>query len=748
MPRLQLSSFRIVGIACGIVSMLAVIGGKAPGALAWVVFGGAHVASMFAAWCVSRGLAEPSARRASSADVVLAMQVYFALWVCLGILFGSLQMLTAPVLYVAVAALSVVALLIVPARCMPPQVRWKPLMPLAPLILIVLWQAVWSPEYVYDTLTYHLFFPARWVQDHAISIIPTWCGGPIPDYAPSSTEVYYAALMLPFGADWVARGGQFPYWVLMLASTWAIGRELRLRRSQRVLVTFVVAALPGPAMQAATALVDVALAAHLLCVVLFGLRLRRTGSRGEVVGLLLSLGAFVGTKFLAIAFLVVLAPLIVWCLNTSRAWLRVRAAFVTVVAILAFAIGPSWHLRNWLVTGNPVYPMEVRVAGATVFSGVYGRAQLENSLMNARRNEGVRAIPGIIWRTMAGDEPMRFVAAQLRESAWHKWVIISGALLAMLAFLVVGMGAWYRRDWKLLAVLSTSVLLLAAFWWLLPFQDHRFAIGPMALMVIGVGCALRGTRVTAFLPSATVVTCAVIAFSPAWVNWLSRSRMQDARTRSFASVPCECEVPTLMDNLGKFWSWCDTNLHDANIAYCGTNIPYFLLGRSFENRVQYIPATQPADGRFHDFAGCMPRTIGPPNTAESAVDRYVMNPREWLANLRAKQIDYVIVHSVARFRMLTMNIRHDRSGYPIEQQWLTRLCERGAATQLVDFDQFAIIYKLNRRSSETLDDLSTIVQSEADAFDFNGHRMISNRGGHPEYPLCGYRSTLRSVNHP
>lgn len=728
--------------------MLVVVGGMPPGALAWVVFGGAHVASMFAAWCVSRGLAESSARRAAAADVVLAMQVYFALWVCPGILFGSFQMLTAPVLYVAVAALSVVTLLIVPARCTPPQVRWKPLMLLALLIMIVLWQAVWSPEYVYDTLTYHLFFPARWVQDHAISIIPTWCGGPIPDYAPSSTEVYYAALMLPFRADWVARGGQFPYWVLMLAATWAIARELRLRRSLRVLVTITVAALPGPAMQAATALVDVALAAHLLCVILFCLRLRRTGSRGDVVGLALSLGAFVGTKFLAIAFLVVLAPLIAWCLRTSRAWLRVWPAIVTVAAIVAFAIGPSWHLRNWLVTGNPVYPMEVRVAGTTVFSGVYGRAQLENSLMNARRNEGVRAIPGIIWRTMAGDEPMRFVAAQLRESAWHKWVIISGALLAMLAFLVVGLGAWLRRDWKLLAVQCTGLLLLAAFWWFLPFQGHRFAIGPIVLMVISVGCALRGTRVTAFLPSATVVTCAVIAFSPAWVNWLSRSRMQDARTRSFASVPCDCEVPTLLDILGKFWSWCDANLHDANIAYCGTNIPYFLLGRSFENRVNYIPATQPANGRFHDFAGRKPQTIGPPNTAEPAVDRYVMNPREWLANLRAKQIDYVVVHCVAQFPMLTINIRHDGSGFPIERQWLSKLCERGAATEMAEFGQFAIVYKLNRQSSETLDDLPTAVQSEADAFDFNGHRMISIRGGHPEYPLCGFPPKLRRNTKP
>lgn len=748
MPRPQVSPVRIVGVLCAIASMLAVGGGKAQGASAWLAFAGAHIASICAAWCVARGLAGVTARRASSADVVLAMQVYVALWVFLGILFGALSVFYTQSLYVAVPLFSVLALFSVPACCTFPRFRWKVALLLAPLILIVFWQAVWSPEYVYDTLTYHLFFPARWVQDHAISIIPTWCGGPIPDYAPSSTEVYYAALILPFRADLIARGGQFPYWLLMLSATWSIARELRLRRSQRVLVTFTVAALPGPAMQAATALVDVALAAHLLCVVLFCMRLRRTRSLGDGVGFVLSLGAFVGTKFLALALMLPLFPLIASCLVTSRTWLRVKPIIVTVVGIVAFAIGPSWHLRNWLVTGNPVYPMELRVAGTTVFGGVYGRAQLENSFMNARRNEGVRAIPGVIWRAMAGDEPMRSVAKLLQESVWHRWVVVLGALLAMLAFLAVGLGAWFRRDWNLLAVQCTSVLLLAAFWWLLPFQDHRFAIGPVVLLVVVVGCALRGTRITAFLPSATVITCAVIAFGPAWVNWLTRSRMDDSRTRAFASTPCECESPTFINNLGKLWSWCDANLHDANIAYCGTNIPYFLLGRSFENRVNYIPATQPANGRFHDFAGRKPQSIGPPNTAEPAVDRYVMNPREWLANLRAKQIDYVVVNSVAQFPMLTINIRHDGSGFPIERQWLTKLCERGAATEMAEFGQFAIIYKLNRRSAEMLDDLPTVVQSEVDAFDFKGQRRISIRGHHPEYPLWSNESKLRPVNRP
>ncbi|MBI5765500.1 MAG: hypothetical protein HZA51_18480 [Planctomycetes bacterium] len=736
MPRLQLSPVRIVGVLCGIISTLAVSSGKPPGAWAWVAFGGAHIASICAAWCVARGLAGATSRRASSADVVLTMQVYFALWVCLGIFLGALSVFVTPSLYIAAAVFSILALFSIPADCTCPRIHWKAAILFAPLILVVLWQAVWSPEYVYDTLTYHLFFPARWVQDHAISIIPTWCGGPIPDYAPSSTEVYYAALMLPFRADWLARGGQFPYWLLLLAATWSIAREMRLRRNHRLLVTIAVAALPGPAMQAATALVDVALAAHLLCIVLYSLRFRRTSSQADAVGLLLSLGAFLGTKFLALAFLVPLFPMIAWCVLRRRDRTRFRSAVLSMASAAAFTIGPSWHVRNWLVTGNPVYPMEVSMAGATIFSGAYGHEQMANSPMNARRNEGARALPRVLWQSVRGDTRLAGFAEQLSDSNWHRWIVAAGGASSALLFLAIAAGAWLRRERTTLALQILSLLLLAAFWWLLPFQDHRFAIGPIMLVVISIGSALRSMRKTPFMLSATLFACGVMSFAPTWLDWMSRTKLVDTRSQLLASWRHEWKDPVFGSSITEAWDWCDESLHNTRIAYVGTNIPYFLLGRSFENQVNYCPATLPTGGRFHDFARTKPETMSRPNTAEPAMDRFVMNPQVWLDNLREKQIEYVMVHSVRMFPMLTINISHDADGFPIEIEWMEELCRSGAADRVRSFNNDVVVYRLANLTTASLANRPTVVQLNVDAIEAMKRKNIRAPERVPEFPFA------------
>jgi hypothetical protein len=66
----------------------------------------------------------------------------------------------------------------------------------------------------YDSLTYHLFFPATWLQDGRIEIIPTPFGDQAPAYAPSNGELFFLWLMLPFHGDLLARVGQFPFYLL------------------------------------------------------------------------------------------------------------------------------------------------------------------------------------------------------------------------------------------------------------------------------------------------------------------------------------------------------------------------------------------------------------------------------------------------------------------------------------------------------------------------------------------------------
>ena len=78
----------------------------------------------------------------------------------------------------------------------------------------------------YDSLNYHLYFPARWLQDHQLSIIPTPFGDEAPAYAPSNGELWFLWLMLPFHGDLVARIGQVPFYLLIGIAQYLLARRM------------------------------------------------------------------------------------------------------------------------------------------------------------------------------------------------------------------------------------------------------------------------------------------------------------------------------------------------------------------------------------------------------------------------------------------------------------------------------------------------------------------------------------------
>ena len=67
-----------------------------------------------------------------------------------------------------------------------------------------------APFTLYDSLSYHLFFSARWLQDRALSIIATPFSDVAQAYAPANGELFFPWLMLPFHGHLLARAAQLP----------------------------------------------------------------------------------------------------------------------------------------------------------------------------------------------------------------------------------------------------------------------------------------------------------------------------------------------------------------------------------------------------------------------------------------------------------------------------------------------------------------------------------------------------------
>jgi len=702
---------------------------------------GCHLPVLLGAWALTQRVPP-----AAPCRLLLAAYVYFSALIGLGLLLGQVGLLTPGIALFAAALLGAVMCWI-GHTAQPSTVRREDRSPRATatlvetaliiLVALVAWRSLGAPTYDFDVLTYHLMFPARWIQDGTISIIPTWCGDPAPSYAPLASEVYYTWLFLPMGEDTLARCGQFPFWLLLLIAGQGLAGELRLGPTAQRCVAIIVVLVPSITAQAGTAMVDVALAAHLVSVTCFSLRIVRWPPRmdrpetgdpmsnrvADVIGLVLAAGLCLGTKYIALAYVAAFLPLLAWSTWRSLAHGRslLRRPAVLSAMLVAFWIGGFWYVRNAVVTGNPVYPVEVRIGASVLCEGAYGRAQMENSTFNVRRQNPADAFGRTVWFAWnapgvpipAADE-ITGQAAVFRHWYLGPLGFVVGlfllAAVMRIVFLLRRSAAGRVREISEVLFYLCVPAACAVFWYLLPFQQPRFGFGLIALGIVGASGAVRlHRRAGPFLLTFVIVFCwptirdglqALFTDVP-WFVWLfvlvclslpclarrfgvvrvagtpigaalafclvvaAAGLSADSRSRTFSSGRWQF--------LGPAWDWIDRELHNVTIAYVGNNVPYFLCGRRLENRVVYVPARRPAQGRFDEYV-VPPEAVrlGAPNTSEPVVDRYVMDGNIWLENLRKLDVDYVLVSQM--FPGLLLNMRHDSQGFPIEEQWLDQLC--------------------------------------------------------------------------
>src|SRR5579864_7239984 len=180
-------------------------------------------------------------RSASRAEAAVRVAVVaFAIIVLCGLALGSLGQLTVRGYFVAEAALWCASWLLPEGdRDAFPETSFT--LPAsmvgvgAALVAFTLAFAVaHAPMTLYDAVSYHLFFAARWVQEHTLSIVPTPFSDAAQAYAPANGELFFVWLLLPFHGDLMARLGQFPFGVAAVVTLYAMARRFGATALQAV----------------------------------------------------------------------------------------------------------------------------------------------------------------------------------------------------------------------------------------------------------------------------------------------------------------------------------------------------------------------------------------------------------------------------------------------------------------------------------------------------------------------------------
>jgi len=228
-----------------------------------------------------------------------------------------------------------------------------------------------------DDLIYHAPVPAHWMIDGGfkLSLMNPRA------YYPLNAATLTVWTMLPFGGDAYANLSAL-YWVVLLAaSAGALARLLGASRSTSALVAATVLAAPDLVKWARSfAGVDLAGPAMMLAAVAMASPSSESDRRPGLAGALMAglLGGYaVGVK---VTFALPCLLLGLWLIvGAGRGRPSRRVAGLVVLLIGAAVTGSYWYIRNWVTTGNPVFP-----AAVGPFSGPFGPAEQQQTKLISR----------------------------------------------------------------------------------------------------------------------------------------------------------------------------------------------------------------------------------------------------------------------------------------------------------------------------------------------------------------------------
>jgi len=351
--------------------------------------------------------------------------------------------------------------------------------------------AALAPPTAKDTLLYHYALPKAWIAAGRAIEIPYNIAG----YYPLGVEMHAVWAMLlgaPLGArvaEAAAGATLFLFAPLLVMTVYGWARERGADRVWAATAALVIAWIPSAYEVAASAYVDLALAGYTaLAVRAFG-RWWVSGQPGQLAWVTAGIGGALSIKLSAAFLLLPLALLgLLHALGAgsqdreaARPTTALTAAGVLGALTLGVTLAAPWYVRNWIRTGNPLFPFYLEIWPAHAPGWDLERSRLYETLFSLYGD--VRGPLDYLW------SPIRLaVAAQPDQPAFYDGVL---GIVFVLALPLLAWALWRRRlDVELrLAVLISAGLFV---FWLFSSQQLRYLLPAAAGLAVAIAVAGSG----------------------------------------------------------------------------------------------------------------------------------------------------------------------------------------------------------------------------------------------------------------
>ncbi len=546
----------------------------------------------------------------------------------------------------------------------------------------------------WDAATYHLYFPARWLQEGRIFHIPTVFGDNAAAFAPQNGALFFTWWMALVGRDGLVNVAQLLCLAATGAALYRICRLLGADRRAAALAAWTLPWLAPLRRWTYSANVDVFLLAAWAGALYWLLLYRCRPTAGTAAACGLASGLAMGSKTIGLPLSALVALFLL-----PRLARRGRLGHLGLYGAGAVLGGGWWYLVGVWRFGNPVFPLAVSL-GPWELPGAYGIGAVR---------AGEFHIEGLA----------RLAAHSLERFGATTWLLIAAGLVA-LALAAVG-GARRRRLSAAGVLCAMAVLWTLYFTFFVPHNDQtRFLLPVLVIGVVGWGLCLAGARrfgraamgglwlmgvaaaalvprpwrdwgtVLAALSEAGVAGGWLAAFLLATVIlaglalWAHRARW--AQLAAAAVVAALAGVALVHADLARaacfaradFRGWAPGYLAfnapespPLRLAVTGANVPYALAGIGWRHRVRYVNTRGSPEDGFYDFWRRDPRRhpYHKPGIYRGGDDVGV-----WLRNLGAEHVDAVVIFALHRAERRYLASTPD--GFPVEAAWARARPER------------------------------------------------------------------------
>lgn len=383
--------------------------------------------------------------------------------------------------------------------------------------LRLLLQTWFLAPYNGDALSYHLPKIAEWVRAGALTLS---LGGDPRVTFPAGFELVETWWVVFLHHDVLIELAGVEFLLLGGAAAYAIARELDWSAKTAAVSALAFVLTPGLHLQATSCLNDGAVAA------LVAATAALIVARVPLPLILIPVGLGTGIKPTYVYALPGLAVLAWLSRRDAPAGPRDRKIAATI-GLAALAVGATWYLRNWVVFGNPIYP--VGSEGIKSMSSGATMQRLGPSLRTLRENLScfldIRVFDrhrapdplgagNFNWGVAAFAIGAPALVALIRTEPKLRRIAVGLMLSALTIFALVELDLWYARFVLFLPLLTS--LAIARLW-----AEHRFvavlgslalAMGFLSSMVpstvskadlgrlVGQGWSQRAARPPAHLP--------------------------------------------------------------------------------------------------------------------------------------------------------------------------------------------------------------------------------------------------------